>query len=64
MERTLCSFGIYLLWLIFLFAWGLVHVVPDVPKDINEYIDSEGEGELVDRDLLFYHGTTMDRTMV
>lgn len=30
---------------------GLVHVVPYVPKDINEYIDPEGEGELADRDL-------------
>lgn len=27
---------------------GLVHIVPDVPKDINEYTDSEGEGELAD----------------
>lgn len=31
-----------------------MHVVPDVPKDINEYIDSGGEGELAGRDLLFY----------
>lgn len=30
---------------------GLVHVVPEVPNDINEYIDPEGEGELADRDL-------------
>lgn len=56
MERILCPFGIY-------FSLGssfylpqdlVVHVVTDVPKGINEYIDSRSEGELAGRDFLFY----------
>lgn len=56
MERILCSFGIYFsLGSSFYLPQDLVaHVVPDVPKEINEYIDSRSEGELAGKNFLFY----------
>lgn len=41
---------------------GLVHEVSDVPKDIDEYIDSQAS--ISRQRLNILHGTTMERTTV